>query len=93
MKLDQPLDMPLVAYAIAHPSVLRRHFFRLYESMDEAGCRAGYAAPTDAPLDMQGDIYFQKMHAMERWWQDESQAIARVLAKLTEYGVTLKHAA
>lgn len=87
---EQPCDLPLIAYAAGHPSVLRRHIFRLYETMDEAGCDAGYAAPTDVAPEHQGDLYFFRLHAGDPQWQSEEGALAWVFENLKKFGVALK---
>lgn len=89
---EQSADAASIAYAAAHPSVLRRHFFRLYETMDEAGCQAGYGAPADVAAEHRGDLYFAKMHASETWWNNETTAVAWVIEQLKKFGVTLKSA-
>lgn len=95
-QFDQPLDLPLVAYAIGHPSVLRIHTFRLYERMgkeDSAKWRAiGYGVPTDVPKEQRGDMYLQCMRWDNAAWEDPTSAQKWIIEKLAEFGVHLKSA-
>lgn len=92
-RFDEPVDMPLIAYAVAHPTVLRRHIFRLYETMDYEGCSAGYMRPTEVAPEHRGDLYFDCMDFGNTAWQTEASAIAWVLEQLKKFGVALKSAA
>lgn len=91
---EQPLDLPRVAYAIGHPSVLRVHTFRLYERMgveDSYEWRSvGYGAPADVPDEQRGDIYVGRMHFSDPQWRDPRAAQAWIVEQLKSAGVTLR---
>lgn len=96
-QFDQPLDLPLVAYAIGHPSVLRTHLFRMYErfanDFSSHWRTVGYGIPADVPTQQRGDLYAPKMRADESQWSDPARAQAWIIEQLKTFGVALKKSA
>lgn len=92
---DQPLDMPKVVYAIAHPSVLRYHVFSLMEAIPDSAMRSklgvggGYGMPDDVHGDL-GDIYLGRMMYGESQWTDPAKATEWIKTQLLAQGVELK---
>lgn len=88
-----PLHMPLVAYAVSHPSVLRRLVFAVKENCPEweaLGVPNGYGAPAEVPTDMQGDVYCPKMHLQDGVpWEDPKAAVRWIIHELGKQGVKL----
>jgi hypothetical protein len=90
---DQPLDPPRIAFALAHPSSLRRLGFRMLETSHES--MSGlvnhcYGYPVDYVPDGTS-IYAEKCRADGpiTWWRDPARAEAWILARLAKQGVTL----
>lgn len=86
---DQDLDMSRVAYALAHPSMLRRMGFACVEADDVASYRLGYGYGRPCDTDNKGDIYVNEGTLGEVQWSRPASAINWVLAKLKEQGVNL----
>lgn len=94
-RFDEQLDMPKVAYAIAHPSVLRVHMFRFMESFDartrdHMGVPGGYGRCAEVEKSKRGDIYLGQMQYGESQWESPAAAQRWVMNKLEAFGVTLK---
>lgn len=97
-KFDEPLDLPKVVYAFAHPTVLRRHIFALEESLSpehraSLSVGSGYGQCMDVPSDERGDLYIPMMMYGETQWMNESSAIAWIEGELVRLGVPLTIAA
>lgn len=92
---DQPINMDELAFALTHPSMLRRIIFRVIEHCpNRALCRKlyyGYGYPADVDKDDQGDIYFPSMRYSDIVWTDEKLAVERILEMLAKQGVDIGH--
>ena len=90
---DQPINMDELAFALTHPSMLRRIIFRLVEHCSSLQlCRKlyyGYGYPADVSKNDQGDIYFRSMHASDSVWLDEERALERIFEMLKKQGVDI----
>jgi hypothetical protein len=91
-RFDEPLDMPLVAYALAHPSSLRVQWFSFMETQTAAIRRmfsvgSGYGMPATLDEADQGDVYLDRMLYGESQWTSAARATAWVRARLAEQGV------
>ncbi len=86
---DQELDMSRVAFALAHPSMLRRLGFACMESHEVAAkeLSLGYGNPQRA-VD-KGDLYIDSGTLGEAQWEKTSSAVEWVLKQLTAQGVHL----
>lgn len=86
-----PLNLSSIAYAIAHPSMLRRHMFRIMEQ--QSNCR-DYGVPGmyGWPRDVQhgeGDIYLPMMMYGDKAWSSTESAAQWVKDRLIEQGVEM----
>lgn len=94
-RFDEPIDMPMIAYALAHPSTLRVHHFSLMETQldsrdrDRLHVGTGYGMPSDVPLEHRGDLYLGRMMYGESQWTDAVSAKQWVREQLKGFGVTL----
>lgn len=95
---DQPLDLPRVAFALAHPSCLRRIVWAIREGHPPAIRRAqsvdahgGYATPADVVNEYdKGDLYIGRSYYGEPQWANEAAARAWVIEQLKTQGVHLR---
>jgi hypothetical protein len=93
-KFDEPLDLPKIAYTLAHPSVLRVHHFAFMETMPR-NIREGMSVPgsygmcSDVPDDKRGDIYLNYMQYGNDQWTSPRKAVEWVKKELTAFGVTM----
>jgi hypothetical protein len=90
---DQPLDPPRIAFALAHPSSLRRLGFRMLETSHESMeilVHRSYGYPVDYVPDGTS-VYVEKCRSDGPipWWHDSARAEAWILARLAKQGVTL----
>lgn len=87
--VEQPLDLARIAYAVAHPSMLRRHIFSICEQLPEpfyGMVKAGtYGMP--AELEDKGDLYLGCMMWGDPNWRDGLSAQKWVVAELKRQGV------
>lgn len=88
---EEHLDIDKLAYAIAHPSVLRRHLLSLMEELPEPyysnfNVGSGYGLPKDTD-GARGDIYIEHMLAGDDRWASPESATAWVREELTRLGV------
>lgn len=91
---DEPLDMPKIAYALAHPSVLRLHYFSFAETFNadvrnDLHVGGSFGRPADVPKSEQGDIYLGRMMYGESQWTSPASAEAWVRDELKKFGVVL----
>lgn len=92
-RAGQPLNMPEVAFALAHPSMLRRIMFAAMEHVDndqvqmQMGCGGGYGMPDDTPEAARGDIYIGRMLYPETTWAQPATAEAWIIDQLKSFGV------
>ena len=89
---EQPLDLGIVAFAMAHPSSLRRLSFAWLNTLPDQHYERvmhAYGAPVD--VEHAGyDVYIQKSHLNETQWANPESATAWILQSLKEQGVSLK---
>lgn len=100
-KADQFLDESRMAFAMAHPSMLRRICFAIderYNSNDRVkmqfytqceGGHHGYGQVMPVPETLRGDIYFDDSY-LGFQWSDSEQAKAWVVNRLRQQGVRFK---
>jgi hypothetical protein len=93
-KFDEPLDLPKIAYTLAHPSTLRVHHFAFMETMprrirEGMSVPGGYGMCADVPNEKRGDIYLNFMQYGEEQWTSPSLAVEWVKKELTAFGVTM----
>jgi len=93
-QFDEPLDLPKIAYTLAHPSVLRVHHFRFMETMPSRirsgmSVPGGYGRCADVPSDKRGDIYLNFMQWGDAQWTTPALAIEWVKKELKEFGVAM----
>ena len=92
---DSPVDVLSLAYALAHPSSMRRFCFAVLETMDKdirkALCIPGlYGFPCEASH--QGDLYIPAAVASDAQWQDPASARKWVIDAIRDQGVELNKA-
>lgn len=89
---QDPLDMERLAFAVAHPSMLRRLTFGHYEN-EEAEARGmigvhwGYGTPQAIPKQLRGDVNIEKMLGNEEW--PISKAVATAIGWMRDAGIEL----
>lgn len=88
---DETLDLDRVTYAVAHPSVLRRHFFSAVELLPEDYRRglnvgSGYGRCQETK-ESRGDIYLPMMEYGDPRWESPENATAWVNQELIRLGV------
>lgn len=96
-EFDQNLDMPVLAFALAHPATLRCLMFSIMEQYPAEVRRsidvgAGYGRPKDIEKENQGDIYIGKSRMDEQQWHSEEAAEAWVIDQLKKQGISLNMA-
>lgn len=87
---DQPLEIDRLAFALGHPSMLRRLLFRQVElRRTEAQYGSGYGLPVNAPADVtEGCVYFPSM-TWDNSYDTPQNALAKVKSIMAEAGVTI----
>lgn len=89
---DQNIDMPHLAFALAHPSMLRRLGFAFIERMPanlvKSKVSGSYGSPRESAIPR--DIYIGAAVYGERQWSSPESAQAWIISKLKEQGVTLR---
>jgi hypothetical protein len=90
---EEPLNMDRVAFAVGHPSMLRRMMFSFEETLPREirgifGFHpgSGYGSPADAPQDRQGDVYFEAMHGSDSNYKTEASAVQAAFDVLKSHG-------
>lgn len=91
---QQKLNLNSVAFAVAHPSMLRRFMFAAQERQDEAyrnrfKVGGGYGRPTEYEVS-DGTIYLGMMMGFEPQWDSEESASAWVRDTLAAQGINLR---
>lgn len=98
---NEPLNINLLAFALAHPSMLRRLHFKLQETYPEklarlGGVLDGYGMPVNfsdvpAPYDfgLQSDIYIPAAIGNQGQWANADTAASWVLKNLGQQGIEL----
>lgn len=87
---DQPLDMPRLAFTLAHPAMLRRLMFSCLEQFP-VGFPGAYGRPTNIGREHRGDIYAPSMWSGTELcdWENESEVREWILSALRSQGVTV----
>ena len=94
------LDIERVAFILAHPSMLRRIAFGIWEREEPKDWRkrigiepdTGYGRPTDSNFAGENGIYLGRMGSWEEHWLDTHTAVEWILARLHDFGVELEAA-
>lgn len=88
---DQPLDSPRIAFALAHPAMLRRLMFNFIEKdvHFESDYQTGHGKTRDL-LASDYDIYIGRAEYGETQWSDTAQAQKWVIDILRKQGVSLQ---
>jgi hypothetical protein len=91
-RAGQPLNLSEVAFALAHPSMLRRFDFALYEvapsHIASQYIHSGYGRPEETPEGPErGDIYIGRMMYPETQWSKPEHAEAWIIEQLKNQGV------
>lgn len=87
---DQYLDLNTLAFAMAHPAMLRRLSFSVQEGFPKdalKGLRIGETYGEPCPAINQGDLYISEASAKEMRWQDPDATQDWVLRQLRAQGV------
>ena len=93
---DQPLNLPVIAFAASHPSMLRRFIFSLMEQMDESerslfGVGGGYGSCIEVPASFRQDsIYVGKMMYRDPNFETVDSTRQWVRDQLEAQGVIIK---
>lgn len=91
---DQNVSMDTLAFALAHPSMLRRFYFAVVEAAPADIARtltSSYGGAAAHPLDKTGDITLSDAGSAD--WYNERTAAAAVRRILTAQGITMRDAA
>lgn len=73
-RAEEPVDLDRIAYAIAHPSMLRRSMFRIMEQMVPYRV-SGYGTATDFRDSVQGrDLYIESMLCSSDGYESRDQS-------------------
>ena len=88
---DEVLDIDRLAYALAHPSMFRRHCFSVMETIPaclKVGAYSYYGSP-GASIPDKGDIYLDQMTHADTWqkWVNAETSTAWVTNELKQQGV------
>jgi hypothetical protein len=90
---DQPVDLGALAYAMAHPSMLRRTVFSVEELTPQAYRKHynfrlghGYGLSADTPEDLRGDVHLDLRQTYNLTYEEGYDWI---LARLREQGVAI----
>ena len=76
-KAGQPLDIDRCAYAMVHPSMLRKICFALTETEPKAegGWSGGYGRPIELPYHMRhGCVYFPNYECDVKWQRHDGRS-------------------
>jgi hypothetical protein len=92
------VDAGRLAFALCHPSMLRRFYFAIWESstqdtelLERMGIPdGGYGNCAEAPKEKRGDIYIGQSMYGERQWENDKAAETWVLDQLRNQGVHLR---
>jgi len=90
---DQPINMDVIAFALAHPASLRRIGFAIYETAPEPFRTkiglygtAGYGYPAPHPLEETADVALPMAHGIDAQWSSDSAAETFVVDALRKQG-------
>lgn len=90
---NDPVDLGAIAYAVAHPSMLRRTLFSVEEHAPKAYREAygfspgyGYGYPRNTPEHLRGDVHIDLRESTDL---DPEQAYTWILDRLREQGVEI----
>ncbi len=92
---SEPIQLDQIAFMMAHPSVLRRLFFRAME-YDPVEIRkacmnfrsTSYGTPEDLPEEYRGEVYCGRMFSSRDW--DSSFTVAWIKQQLKAQGFTIE---
>jgi hypothetical protein len=90
------LHLENVAYALAHPSTLRRLMFAVWEKLPAADRRyleVGYGTPNEVAEADRGDLYLGRMLLGEPQWLTAEAATRWVIETLSAQGIKIETAA
>ncbi|MBM7554528.1 hypothetical protein JOC33_003466 [Thalassobacillus pellis] len=94
---QEKVNLPSIAFALAHPSMLRRLVFSARECegkeiRDKVGIGKGdgYGIPTDIKEIESGTIYLSAMRGRDAQWKSETAATAWIGSELKAQGIELK---
>lgn len=90
----EPLNPGKVAYALGHPSMLRRLLFCHYEnsqadSRQAFGVGYGYGRPSDIPEQYRGEVHLDKAGSWDAQWRNPQTAMTWIMERLAELGVLI----
>ncbi len=95
-KANMPLQIDQIAFAIAHPSMLRHLGFAVQENLlpdewQDAICGSAYGHIEDTPEDDEyhGDVYIPSMIHLDPMWESEESTEEWIKQILKEQGVEL----
>jgi len=91
-RADQPLDMPRIAFAIAHPAMLRRLGFSCIERIPIEWWLSfgrGYGRPAELLKNKEYDIYVGESTYGDHQWEAERAAQIWVIEQLKRQGIHL----
>lgn len=93
-RAEARLNLPSLAFALAHPSMLRRLCFAADENIGKEEfmrrCGIVYGFPADMIDRPKDAIYLGQMGGGERQWKTDDAAAAWVTSEAAKQGVTLK---
>lgn len=94
---DQPLDLPRLVFALAHPSMARRLFFALLERQPEHKKLIGLGYGGDkvnydwrAGASEHGDVYITESRIDRYQWSTPETCRKWILAELEKQGISLR---
>lgn len=89
---NQPMDLSLIAFAVANPAAHRRLKFGYLESiMHEVNGISSYGCSTEIPKPKRGDIYIGYDHGID--YNSLESARAFIIEQLKDQGVVLSESA
>jgi hypothetical protein len=96
-RAGEPLQLDALAFALAHPAMLRRMMFAVWETAPRSVLREcgiypnkGYGAVCET-TGARGDVYLPPARFREPQWSSIESAKAWVLERLREHGVAVEH--
>lgn len=95
-RAGENLDGPRVAFAIAHPAMLRRMCFSIMETLETRELLStfhvpvGYGRVGDPAMDGRGDIFINGGYLGEPYWENDESVKAWVLDQLRNQGVAIR---
>lgn len=87
-RAQEPLDIDRMAYALVHPSMLRRHLFAFLERSPKALECSTYGSPHETTPDSD-QIYFGKVSFGAGHWSTPAYAAAHIRQQIENGGISL----